>query len=80
MLGNFELPKMVTINECAKLSGLAKYAIRRLVLDSKVKYIKLGKKYVVNFDSLIEYLSNGETQAETEEQNQNASKIRKVGA
>ena len=30
-------------------------------------------------DSLVEYLNNGETQTETEEQENNTSKIRKVG-
>lgn len=79
MLGNFELPKMATINECAQLSGLAKYAIRKLVLDNKVKYVKLGKKFLVNFDSLIEYFNNGEPQTEVEKQDNNTSKIRKVG-
>ena len=79
MLGNFKLPKMATINECAKTVGLAKYHIRQLVLQGKVKYVKAGKKYLINVDSLIEYLNNGETQVETEEQDSNTNKIRKVG-
>lgn len=78
MLGNFELPKMATINECAKTVKLAKYHIRQLVLQGKVKYVKTGKKYLINLNSLIEYLNNGETQTETEDNN--TSKIRKVGA
>lgn len=77
MNGKIELPKMATIQECAELSGLAKYAIRRLVLENKIKFIKLGKKYLVNFDNLVEYLNNGETQTNTEIENSN--KIRKVG-
>ena len=68
---------MATINECAKTVGLAKYHIRQLVLQGKVKYVKAGKKYLINVDSLIEYLNSGEAQAEVEEQNTN--KIRKVG-
>ena len=79
MLGNLKLPKMATINECAKTIGLAKYHIRQLVLQGKVKYVKAGKKYLINVDSLIEYLNNGETQVETEEQDSNTNKIRKVG-
>ena len=71
MLGNFKLPKMATINECAKTVGLAKYHIRQLVLQGKVKYVKAGKKYLINVDSLIEYLNSGEAQAEVEEQNTN---------
>ena len=79
MFGNFKLPKMATINECAKTVGLAKYHIRQLVLQGKVKYVKAGKKYLINVDNLIEYLNNGETQVETEEQDSNTNKIRKVG-
>lgn len=77
MNGKIELPKMATIQECAELSGLAKYAIRRLVLENKIKFIKLGKKYLVNFDNLVEYLNNGETKTNIEIENSN--KIRKVG-
>lgn len=79
MTGNFELPKMATINECAKIVKLAKYHIRQLVLQGKVKYVKAGKKYLINLNSLIEYLNNGETEAKTEEQDNNTNKIRKVG-
>lgn len=79
MLGNLKLPKMATINECAKTVGLAKYHIRQLVLQGKVKYVKAGKKYLINVDSLIEYLNNGEAQTETEELTESTSKIRKVG-
>lgn len=79
MFGNFKLPKMATINECAKTVGLAKYHIRQLVLQGKVKYVKAGKKYLINVDNLIEYLNNGKTQVETEEQDSNTNKIRKVG-
>lgn len=79
MTGNFELPKMATINECAKIVKLAKYHIRQLVLQGKVKYVKAGKKYLINLNSLIEYLNNGEAQTETEELTESTSKIRKVG-
>ena len=80
MLGNFKLPIMATINECAKNVGLAKYHVRRLVLQGKVKYVRSGSKYLVNVGSLIEYLNNGETEAKTEEQDNNTNKIRKVEA
>ena len=78
MLANFKLPIMATINECAKNVGLAKYHVRRLVLQGKVKYVRSGSKYLVNVGSLIEYLNNGETEAKTEEQDNNTNKIRKV--
>ncbi len=72
-----KIPTMKSISECSEIVGLAKYHVRRLVLQGKVKYVRSGSKYLVNVDSLIEYLNSGEAQAEVEEQNTN--KIRKVG-
>lgn len=73
-----KIPTMKSISECSEIVGLAKYHVRRLVLQGKVKYVRSGSKYLVNVDSLIEYLNNGETQSETEDNN--TSKIKKVGA
>lgn len=53
-------PQMETINEASKISGLAKYRIRQMVLQNKVKYVRAGKKYLINIESLIEYLNQGE--------------------
>lgn len=72
-----KIPTMKSISECSEIVGLAKYHVRRLVLQGKVKYVRSGSKYLVNVDSLIEYLNNGETQTNTESENSN--KIRKVG-
>ena len=71
------VPTMKSICECSQNTGLAKYHVRQLVLQDKIKYVKAGRKYLVNLESLIEYLNNGETQTNTEIENSN--KIRKVG-
>lgn len=71
------IPCMKTINEAAGIVNLAKYHIRQLVLQDKIRYVKAGQKYLVNLESLIEYLNNGETHVKTELENLN--KIRKVG-
>lgn len=72
------IPVLKTINEASQLVGLARYHLRQLVKQNKIKFILAGKKVLINMDSLIEYLNNGETQSETEDNN--TSKIRKVGA
>ena len=78
MKENFKnVPTMKSICECSQIAGLAKYHVRQLVLQDKIKYVKAGRKYLVNLESLIEYLNNGETQGKTELENLN--KIRKVG-
>lgn len=72
-----KIPTMKSISECSEIVGLAKYHVRRLVLQDKIKYVKAGRKYLVNLESLIEYLNNGETHVKTE--SENSYKIRKVG-
>lgn len=54
------IPEMKTISEASKIVGLTKYHIRQLVLQGKVKFVRSGVKYLLNMDSLITYLNNGD--------------------
>lgn len=54
------IPEMKTISEASKIVGLSKYHVRKLVLQDKIKYVRSGVKYLVNVDSLINYLNNGD--------------------
>ena len=54
------IPEMKTISEASKIVGLAKYHILKLVLQGKVKFVRSGVKYLLNMDSLINYLNNGD--------------------
>ena len=54
------IPEMKTISEASKIVGLAKYHIRKLDLQGKVKYVRSRIKYLLNLDSLINYLNNGD--------------------
>lgn len=74
-----KIPALKTINEASQLVGLARYHLRQLIKQNKIKFILAGKKVLINMDSLVEYLNNGETQTKTEELTENTSKIRKVG-
>jgi hypothetical protein len=58
-------PRMRTIPESSTLlkemdenTAITKCAIRRLVLDGKIKSVKAGRKILINFDNLLEYLAN----------------------
>lgn len=53
------VPKMVTINELAKLVNVSTYAIRKLVKTNRITYFKSGAKVLINFDRFIDFL-NGE--------------------
>ena len=66
-----DIPCMITINEAAQIVKLAKYHIRQLVLQGKVKYIKTGRKYLLNLDSLINYLQNGDKKERKENNEKN---------
>ena len=57
---NSGLPRMRTIKTAAAETGLAEYFVRRLVKQGKVKYVRAGRKFLVNLDSLIQFLSEGE--------------------
>ncbi len=54
------IPEIKTISEASKIVGLTKYHVRKLVLQDKIKYVRSGVKYLVNVDSLINYLNNGD--------------------
>lgn len=69
MIGKFDVPRFGTINECAKMTGLSKFHIRQLVLQSKVKYIRAGTKYLINVGNLVDYLNNGDNVQQAEEIN-----------
>ena len=55
------VPRMLTINECAKEfegTGLTAYRLRQLALTNQIINIRAGKKILINADKLIEYLNN----------------------
>ncbi|KNZ41393.1 hypothetical protein [Acetobacterium bakii] len=59
------IPRMRTVPESAaelkaldQHTALTQCAIRRLVLDGKIKSIKAGRKHLINFDDLLGYLLN----------------------
>ena len=52
------IPTMLTIGEVAERTGLAKHYVRKLVLDNQIHYIKAGRKYLINYEKLIQYLDS----------------------
>lgn len=54
-----DLPRMMSIEDCATETGLSKYAVRLLALSGKVAAVRIGKgKIMVNMDSVCEYFAN----------------------
>lgn len=64
-MNNIKIPKMRTVKEAvaeikAYDSGTAitEYHIRQLVLSGVLPRVKAGKKFLINLDTLIEYLAD----------------------
>ena len=55
-----EIPTMLTINETAEKTGLAKYYIRQCCLNNKIVHIRCGKRILVNFGKFVEFLNSGD--------------------
>lgn len=58
-------PRMRTINEAMELlyrqdpnTAITPHALRRLIVTDKLPHVMIGRKYLVNFDALEEYLGN----------------------
>lgn len=52
-------PRMRTIRETARLTGFPEHAIRQLVRDDKIIFVRCGTKALINLDKFVEFL-NGE--------------------
>lgn len=57
---NNTLPRMRTIREAARETGIPEHAMRVLVKEGRIVYIKVGSKALINLDKLVEYLNKGE--------------------
>ncbi len=70
-----KIPVLKTIKETSVIVGLARYHLRQLVKQNKIKFVMAGKKCLINLDSLIDYLNKGEVKTETAKQNETVNKI-----
>lgn len=64
-MNEFKLPRMRTISEAAQeikaldpRTAITEYHIRQLAVSGVIPRIKAGKKYLINLDTLIEYMSD----------------------
>ncbi len=57
---NNTLPRMRTIREAAREVGIPEHAMRVLVKQKKIIFIKIGSKALINMECLIQYLNKGD--------------------
>ena len=62
---NFKIPRMRTVAEAAKElkamdehTAVTEYHIRQLALSGVLPRVQAGRKLLINFDLLLEYLSD----------------------
>lgn len=73
-----KVPKMRTIKECINEikvldphTAVTEYHIRQLTITGVIPRVKAGKKYLINLDTVLEYLQN--PTAEKFKQNNNTA-------
>lgn len=54
------LPEMLTVTEAAKKTGLTEYAVRQLVKNRKIVFVRPTTKILINYNSLLRYLNKGD--------------------
>lgn len=52
------------LDEIYPQNDVTVHAIRQWALSGKIKSVMVGRKRLINFESLLEYLENGDTSAE----------------
>ena len=61
--------RMLTINEAAeRVPGLSKWRIREMCISGELPHLKAGKKYLINEQVLIGYLTKGMRESTSTEQ------------
>lgn len=56
MFSNY--PDVVTVNDIQKMLGVSKTSAYMLVKDNIIKTVRIGKKYIIPKQSVINYLSH----------------------
>lgn len=57
------VPTYMSINDAAKTSGMSAHYIRDLVKENKIKHVKSGMKYLINYPKMMDYFESLENNA-----------------
>lgn len=56
-MSNTIIPQMWTVNEAAEKTNLTPFFVRELIHQNRIKYIRTGRKYLINAESLCDLLT-----------------------
>lgn len=54
------VPEMLPLRTVSDRTGISYGAIRKLCLERRIVHIRIGRKYLVNYEKFLEYLNTGE--------------------
>ncbi len=54
------IPRMRSITEVSKETGISYHTIRQWCIEKRVMHIKAGNKYLINLDKFIDFLNTGD--------------------
>ena len=82
---NQSIPRLRTVAETARElkemdphTGMTAYHVRRLCLDGVIPTVKAGKKILLNFDTLLEYMQDPAAEKFKPSLTATAGRIRRV--
>ena len=53
------VPRMMTIRELARETGISEYGIRRMAKEGTIPSVNVGKKHLINYSIVCELLNQG---------------------
>ena len=53
-------PRMRTIRQAAQEANVPEHWLRQAVKDGRIVHVTAGRKVLVNYDKLLEYLNRGD--------------------
>lgn len=60
-------PRMASLQEAHEVSGISYDGLRKLCRTGKIVYFRVGAKYMVNMDFLMDYYTTGRSIEEYQE-------------
>ena len=64
-MNNEYIPLVVTVQECAEMTHLPMFAIRRWICEGRFPVIRSGRRIFINMDKFREFLSSDTGEAAT---------------
>lgn len=58
-MSNEYIPLVVTVQECAEMTHLPMFAIRRWICEGRFPVIRSGRRIFINMDKFREFLASG---------------------